>query len=117
MEYRRRHVERLARIDHPVAHATGFSFVYPLRNKSATHILLPAGRVKHTTPERQVNDEELQGIHRILKDHDNKLNSLLQVLLDTVAQTAELNQAMHEIAGVMEIAVVPISSPKSTYLN
>ena len=117
MEYGRRDVERLPRIDHPVAHATGFSFVYPLRNKSATHILLPAGRVKHTTPERQVNDEELQGIHRILKDHDNKLNSLLQVLLDTVEQTAELNQAMHEIAGVMEMAVVPISSPKSTYLN
>ena len=43
-----------------------------------------------------MNDEELQGIHRILKDHDNKLNSLLQVLLDTVAQTAELNQAMLE---------------------
>ncbi len=95
----------------------GFSFAFPLRNKSATHILLPAGRVKHTTPERQVNDEELQGIYRILEDHDNKLNSLLKVLLATVEQTGELSQAMHEIAGIMEIAAVPISSPKSTYLN
>jgi hypothetical protein len=34
-----------------------------------------------------------------------------------VEQTAELNQAMHEIAGIMDMAAVPLASQKSTHLN
>ena len=64
-----------------------------------------------------MSDEELQNIHSILEDHDRKLNSLLKVLLATMEQTAELNQAMHEIAGIMDMAAVPLTSQKSTHLN